>query len=263
MTASPARADTLAHRIAALEPAMTVMRPEGHGPFPVVVMLHGCGGRQPFLEKYAQAAVDGGAAAVIVDSFAHRGISNIQAYATVCTGMRLQGRERAGDLFATMAWLRAQPWADGERLIAAGWSHGGWTILDALALRPGAEMRRATGLSDLAEEPLTGLAGALFLYPYAGRASYAGRRPWRIAPDAVAIISGRDYIVGANYPRNAFERLRAGGAPIEVHVFETATHAFDSDEAIDMRVRYDPAAAARAEGLMRDLITRVRANGKN
>ena len=37
-----------------------------------------------------------------------------------------------------------------------GWSHGGWTIMDALALRPGAEMARATRIDDLPAEPLEG-----------------------------------------------------------------------------------------------------------
>ena len=28
-----------------------------------------------------------------------------------------------------MAWARAQSWADGERLVAMGWSHGGYIAL--------------------------------------------------------------------------------------------------------------------------------------
>lgn len=247
-----AAAETLDQRIARLEPRFTVTRPEGEGPFPVLVMLHGCGGPRPFLDDVARAAVGAGAAVINVDSYAHRRISRIAAFATVCTGARLQGRERAGDLYAALAWARAQSWADRSRLAAIGWSHGSWTIMDALALRPGAEMARATGLSDLPEEPLEGLAAALLVYPYTGVGSFAGRRPWRIAPRSVAIIAQYDFIVGSS--RAALERQRALGAPLDIHFFENATHAFEDRFAEDPRVRYNPGATAREHRLLREMI---------
>jgi dienelactone hydrolase len=245
-------APTIAHHIARLEPFMETRRPAGSGPFPVVLMLHGCGGPRPFLRDAAEHVVRAGGAAVLIDSFAPRRISRIAAIATVCTGARLHGRERAGDLFAALAWARAQSWADRSRLAAVGWSHGAWTIMDALALRSGAEMARATGLSDLPDEPLEGLAGALIVYPYAGIGTYAGRRDWRIAPKSVAIIAERDYIVGAS--RAALERQRARGAPLEILLFENATHAFEDQHAEDPRVRYNPQATAREHAVLRDLI---------
>jgi dienelactone hydrolase len=215
-------------------------------------MLHGCGGRRPFQNDIAEVAIEAGAAAVQIDSYAPRRISRVAAIATVCTGARLHGRERAGDLYAAMAWTRGQSWADPNRIAAIGWSHGGWTIMDALALRPGAEMARATGLNDLPEEPLEGLAGALIVYPYAGVGTYAGRRDWRIAPRSVAIIAERDYIVGSS--RAALERQRTRGAPIDIHLFENATHAFEDEQAEDPRVRYNPAATAREHALLREMI---------
>lgn len=251
-------AETLLQRIARLEPHFTVSRPEGAGPFPVLVMLHGCGGERPFLADIADVAVRAGAAAVSVDSFAPRRISRVAAIATVCTGARLHGRERAGDLYAAVAWARAQSWADDQRVIAIGWSHGGWTIMDALALRAGEEMRRATGLTGLPDEPLEGLAGAMIVYPYAGIGAYAGRRDWRLAPRSIAIVAERDYIVGSS--RAALERQRARGAPLEIVLFENATHAFEDQHAEDPRVRYNAAAAAREHAMLRDLIRQVLAD---
>lgn len=247
-----AAAETLAHRVSQLEPHFTVTRPEGEGPFPVLVMLHGCGGPRPFLDDMARVAVDAGAAVINVDSYAHRRISRVAAFATVCTGARLPGRERAGDLYAALAWARAQSWADRERMAAIGWSHGSWTIMDALALRPGAEMARATGLSDLPDEPLEGLAGALLVYPYTGVGTLAGRRDWRLSPKSIAIVAEHDYIVGAT--RGALERQRARGTPLEILVFENATHAFEDEHAEDPRVRYNPAATAREHAVLRELI---------
>lgn len=255
-----AAAETLAERAAQLEPHFAISRPEGAGPFPVLIMLHGCGGQRPFLDEIAEVAVRSGAAVVNVDSYTHRRISRVAAIATVCTGARLHGRERAGDLYAAAAWAKAQSWADPTRIAAIGWSHGGWTIMDALALRPGAEMARATGLSDLPEEPLDGLAAALIVYPYAGPGTYTGRRDWRFAPRATAIVAGRDYIVGPT--RGALERQRALGTPLDIVVFETATHAFEDRFAEDPRVRYDPAATAREHALLQEMITTLSAGSQ-
>jgi dienelactone hydrolase len=245
-------AETVDQRIARLEPHFALALPPGDGPFPVVVMLHGCGGPRPFLNEIAEVAVRAGAAALQVDSYAPRRISRVAAIATVCTGARLHGRERAGDLYAAMAWARAQSWADRDRVMAMGWSHGGWTIMDALALRSGPEMRRVTGLDDLPDEPLEGLAGALIVYPYASVGSYAGRRDWRLAPKSVAVLCGRDYIVGT--PRGPLERQRARGAPLEIVLIEDATHAFEDEYAEDPRVRYNAAATAREHDLLREMI---------
>jgi dienelactone hydrolase len=251
-----AKAETLAERAAMLEPNFTIVKPDGPGPFPVVIMMHGCGGRRGFLDTYAARVREAGAASVIVDSYAPRGISRHAAFATICTGLTFRGRERAGDLFAVVNWTRAQSWADPERLIAAGWSHGGWTLLDGLALRSGAEMQSATGLRDLAEEPLAGVRAAFFAYPYAGVASLAGQRAWRHDVDGIAIVCGRDFIVGT--PRGPLERQRGLGARLEVKMFTTATHAFDEPEAHDPRVRYSAEASAEAERLLIGLVQRVR-----
>jgi dienelactone hydrolase len=250
-----ASAKTLAERIAQLEPHLSVARPSGDGPFSVVLMLPGCGGRRPFLDTWSARIVSDGAAAVLIDSHAARGIGRLAALSTVCTGARMQGRERAGDLYAALAWTRQQPWVDQERIIAAGWSHGSWTIMDGLALRSGPEMRRATGITDLPDEPLAGLAATFLVYPYTSVGSLAGRR-WRITPRSVAIACGRDFIVGDS--RAVLQRQRNHGAPIEMHFFPHATHAFDEPEANDPRVRYDAQTTRQAETLLGDLIASVR-----
>ncbi len=240
---------TLSDHADFIAPYVTWARPEGAGPFPCVVQLHGCGGRKPLMDTWAEVFTRAGCAALIVDSYGPRRISRMAAYASVCTGLRLQGRERAGDLFAAFALARAQSFIDPTRIFAAGWSHGGWTLLDALGLRLGGEAARATGLSPLEDEPLAGFAGALLFYPYCGVASLASRRPWRVTAPSLAILGGRDDIVGRTQPRAAIEALKARGAPIALHVFETATHAFDEPDARHPQVRYDAALTRRAQEL--------------
>lgn len=248
----PIAAETLQDRVELLAPHFDVARPEGDGPFPVVIMMHGCGGPRPFLDEMRDVAVRAGAAVINVDSYRPRRISRVAALATVCTGARLQGRERAGDLYAALAWARQQSWADHARIGAIGWSHGGWTIMDALALRSGAEMRRATRLEDLPEEPLAGLSATLIVYPYTGIGSLAGRRDWRLAPRSTAIVAQHDYIVGQT--RGTLERQRLRSPSLDVVFFEGATHAFEDPLASDPRVRFNPAATAREHGMLRDMI---------
>lgn len=244
--------ETLQQRVAALSPFFELHRPEGEGPFPVVVQLHGCRGKKPFQTEWARVAVAAGWAALIVDSFAHRGIGRLTAYASVCTGMRLRGAERAGDLFAALAWLREQPWVRKDRIVAVGWSHGAWAVLDACcAIETQAS---ATGLAALPAEPLAGMCGAFVFYPYVGLASAARRSGLRASFPVTALVGSQDTIVGALSAKRALLGMKTGGAPIHVEWLEGATHAFDESTAKDLRVRYDPKLTARAQRLFTDFL---------
>jgi dienelactone hydrolase len=245
--------ETLEDRIAEMMPHADIVKPEGAGPFPVVVQMHGCGGKKPFQATWAQEVRKAGWAAIVLDSYAHRGIGRMEAYATVCTGSRLWGRERAGDLYAALAWARRQPWADGARMVVAGWSHGGWTVLDALALAPGAEMAAATKLDGLSDEPLAGVVGAFLVYPYCGYGCVAARRGLQFDAAPLALVGSNDSVVGTVALRKKLETLPAP-TPVRVEWLEGATHAFDEPEAKDLRVRYSPELTARAHGLLRDYL---------
>jgi dienelactone hydrolase len=241
--------ETLEQRIEALGPGLEIHRPPGRGPFPVVVQLHGCGGKKPLQGRWAAAAREAGWAAVVVDSYRHRRISQLEAYSMVCTGLKLWGRERAGDAYAALAWARRQAWCDADCLALAGWSHGGWTALDAMALQPGREMEAATGLLGLPAEPLAGLRGAFLVYPFAGPGSLARARGLRVDASVMAVVGTHDVIVGGHGLGRALSAMRVVGRPIEVRMFEGATHAFDEPEAHDLRVRHDPDLTAEAQRL--------------
>jgi dienelactone hydrolase len=191
---------------------------------------------------------------VVVDSYAFRNISTLQAYSLVCTGLHLWGRERAGDLFAMMEWARRQDWVDARRIAVAGWSHGGWTALDAMALAPGMEAAAATRLDGLSDEPLAGLAGAFLVYPFAGPGSLARSRGLRLDVPVKALVGGQDVVVGSKSLARALERMPTPKRPIDVVLLEGATHAFDEKEARDLRVRYDPELVARAHGMYAEFL---------
>lgn len=246
--------ETVQQRIDALLVGSELYMPEGEGPFPVVLQFHGCGGKKNLQARWAETARAAGWAVLVVDSYGHRGIDRFQAYATVCTGLQLWGRERAGDLYAMLEWARGQSWADTSRIAAAGWSHGGWTVLDAMALQPGAEAEKVTRLSGLLEEPLAGLVGAFILYPWQGFGALAPSRGLRFDIPIQAIVGSADSVVGGNSVARTLASMKTPRTPINVELFEGATHAFDEIEAADWRVRYSPELTARAHGMYTEFL---------
>ena len=209
-----------------------VLLPDGAGPFPVVVQMHGCGGVLPMQRRYAEAARDAGVAVVILDSLAPRGIRRPGALLTVCTGLRLRGAERAEDLRMVLDWIVAQPWADAGRVAAAGWSHGAWSVMEALA-------------ADDGHAGVARLKLAVLVYPYAGPLARTAKNGWgRNRPAVLACLAGRDTVVGRLAPRRAITRLQDDGLDVELVELADATHSFDDDQANDPRFVHRPDLAA-------------------
>lgn len=217
-----------------------VFKPAGLGPFPVALILHGCGGKTPFLEEYARTAVAAGWAAVVVDSLKPRGMSTLDAKLFVCTGVALQGLKRAADIFAMMTWLERQDWADANRVFLAGWSHGAWSIMDGYAV--GVNAARATGVADADPVKLRQrVKGALLVYPYSGYPSLTSARGWgEWGPRVWSVLGGKDQVVGHKLPAKALDRLARDGLNVDRVFYADATHAFDDNKANDPRARYRP-----------------------
>src|SRR5271154_6030415 len=80
--------------------AGTLTLPKGTPPFPAVILMHGCGGMTQNMNVWAQRLRSWGYAALILDSFAPRGIENVCG-----RGNQFPPRERAKDAFTAAAWL--------------------------------------------------------------------------------------------------------------------------------------------------------------
>ena len=253
------RRDTLAARWARLAPHVEVLRPAGQGPHPVALMFHGCGGRRPYLDGYMRAAVQAGTMAVLIDSFAPRGISRNQAVATVCTGAQLQGWRRAGDVLASVWGARGLEGADPDRIALAGWSHGGWSIMDLMTMplvRPG-----EAGLADPDASLLRSVRALFLAYPYCGPGALTQLRAWRRAPDVFAIVGESDLVAHPVLCRRAFRQVERAGARLQSWFPAGASHAFDEDgEDVGKWIgvfRYDPELAREAERRMAAFLAQV------
>jgi len=252
---------------AQLEPGYQVFRPEGEGPFPVVVLHHGCGGLigeqgdKDILFPYAEAAVSVGYIAIIVDSFRPRGIGFDEARATVCSGLRLRGQARAGDVAASLAYARSLPDAAPDGFVIAGWSHGGWAVMEAMIM----DMRTEwpPSLTAPPGDALPPLAGVYLTYPYCGFPSRAPRRGWAAPVPADVVMAEHDSVSDVGRCDQAFERMRESGVRLEVELFEGVTHAFDeSDQTATSVFVYDADAAAAAHARFGAFLEGLRAPGE-
>jgi dienelactone hydrolase len=226
---------TLSQRWSMLESGARIVGPDDDRPRPTVLLFHGCGGLRGHLPMYAAAAKAAGWRAVIVDSYAPRGWSRAFAMATVCTGLLLRGHERAGDILATIHGVSQRPEVDASKLALAGWSHGGWGIMEAMSAdRSGPGL----GLADPGAVSLDGVLAAYLAYPYVGIAAPNRMRPWRHCPRTLAVISARDHLTTVRNAERVHAMVRNCGTDIETWIAD-GTHSFDEPMAAPP-MRHDP-----------------------
>jgi dienelactone hydrolase len=130
-------------------------RPEGPGPFPAVVGLHGCeglddssGNVNPQYQDWAQHLVKSGFAVLYPDSYGSRGVGSQCSVRN--RSIRSQS-ERVADADAARHWLQSQPWVIPGRVSLLGWSNGAVSALWAVRPRKpekddGADFRSAVAL---------------------------------------------------------------------------------------------------------------------
>ncbi len=217
---------SLEGRIKLIEGAVELRLPEGGAaPYPVVLQFHGCAGVDvPFHHQWADVANSAGYAAMVVDSTGPRGFSRQAALDIVCQGKALLGQERAGDVLAAIHIAEADPRLDAKRIILAGWSHGGWTVMDYLTM----DFKRhwPAGLKHEAKQP-PAINGVILFYPYCGSGALSRFRPWRSQPDVLALIAGSDTIVDAAQCISYFEGKKRAGDPVDMMIYPDAEHVFD------------------------------------
>ncbi len=192
-----------------------MFKPAGPGPFPAVVMLHGCSGMfsgsgYPTASYRYRAEIFAlnGYVAVLTDSFNPRG------YRSICELQKrpiLESRERAEDAYATREWLAAQPFVQKDRIGLIGWSNGAGGTLWGM---------RET-------QPYRGFRSAVAFYPGCRTLSRAKTQYKPYAP--LLILSGEadDWTPAAPCVEMT-NNARAIGAPMEIVTYPGAHHGFDS-----------------------------------
>lgn len=232
-----------------ISPAYRITRPDGEGPFPTALLLSGCDGPYDNLETWANALKAAGWASVVVDSHGPRGYDNAQIWRLICAGQLLPGAERAGDLATALTDVRAMSFVDPEALALIGASHGGWTILDLMALE--SHNRVPFNLTRWPEgsgaATLAGVKAAVLLYPYCGTGSMVSRWGWTAEIPTLFLLVEDDAIADETDCMDLVTEMEAAGRPVQSHLFSGVTHGFDQKERSQLSLlEYDDEATQAA-----------------
>jgi len=210
---------------APVELSALLYRPQGPGPFPALVLLHGCGGMYTnsgyitaSYRYWAELLALEGYIALLVDSFNPRGQRSIcdQQKRTI-----LQSRERVEDAYAALQWLNQQPFVASGRIGLLGWSNGATGTL--YSMRPKSRL-----------DP--GFRAAVAFYPGCRALSQATPPYQPYAPLLILIGEADEWTLAAQCGQMT-ETARSNGAPMEIVTYPGAHHSFDR---INSPVRYRP-----------------------
>jgi len=194
-----------------------LFRPEGPGPFPAVIALHGCGGLwnkegAPSARHadWAERLVAQGFMVLMPDSFGSRAIGS---QCGVTDRHVRAGRERVRDVQAARGWLQQRPDVKPEAISVMGWANGGSTVLGAMRF----DRRTEDGRPDFAR--------AVAFYPKCRR--FLENPEYRLrAPTLILIGDADDWTPPG--PCLAFAAAAKGrGEPLDIIVYPGALHDFD------------------------------------
>jgi dienelactone hydrolase len=193
-------------------------KPEGLGPFPTVIALHGCGGlggqSEPVLLRYrdwAEQLLKSGHAVLLPDSYGSRELGP-QCRVNTKERRVLARRERVADVNASRQWLLQQPWVARDRISLIGWANGASALL--WAVRP-QSLSRST-------EP--DFRSAIAFYPDCRISSGLG---WSTRVPTLLLIGAKDDVSSPSACRQVVDGARGRSALARIIVYPGAAHDFD------------------------------------
>jgi dienelactone hydrolase len=193
-----------------------LFKPEGEGPFPTVIALHGCGGlstrSDPVLPRYrdwAEQLVKTGSAVLLPDSYASRGLG---PQCRVKERRLTARRDRVADILAARQWLMQQSWARHDRISLLGWANGASALL--WAIRP----------QLLASNTDPDFRSAIAFYPDCRLSAGLG---WSARVPTLLLIGAKDDVSSPPACRQMIDGARGRSALTRIVVYPGAYHDFD------------------------------------
>lgn len=189
--------------------------------YPAVVFMHGCSGLLTRSGKvmsreadWAQRLTSQGYVVLAVDSFTTR------AQASECArgGPVRPQVERALDAYGALRFLQRRADVEPDRVALIGWSHGGGTVLFAIASSSPARSE--------ASAPPDFRAAVAFYPGWCNNTAQHGAQ-WTTSVPLLILAGERDVWTPAA-PCETFVRMvRERNVPVELHVYADAYHDFD------------------------------------
>jgi dienelactone hydrolase len=214
-----------------------LFKPEGNGPFPVVIALHGCGGlsghSEPVQVRYrdwAEELLKDGKAVLFPDSYGSR---ELGPQCHVKERRITARRERVADVLAARQWLMQQAWAAQDRITLLGWANGASAVL--WAVRPQLLLHHA--------EP--DFRSAVAFYPDCRLSSGLG---WSARVPTLVLIGAKDDVSSPLACRQMVEGAHGRSALTRIVVYPTAYHDFDRANLPVQAIGPNPDAADPEKG---------------
>jgi dienelactone hydrolase len=222
--------------------------PSGAGPFPAIVLLHGCGGYSGrFRRDWPAYLNELGYLTFTIDSFGPRGFRkcNRELFGIRNTDRGQRDRYLARDAYGALDFLATVPIVDKRRVAVMGFSFGAITVnyLAGRQLRdPGARDFRA----------------AIGFYGHCYRLA----APANMTPLLLLIGSEDKWL--RDDPRGPGCELFAGSGKVELRVFKGAHHGFDNPRFKSLRtdiggntMQYSAEATQQARAFVKDFLARL------
>ena len=215
--AAPAAPETveIAHDGGALKGVL--FRPEGAGPFPAVVGLHGCAGLydsggaiEGHYRDWAEHLTKAGFVVLYPDSYGSRGLGS---QCTIRHRSVRTDRERVTDAHAARRWLQAQPFVTPTRVALLGWSTGAISVLWTVRRR-----------SAMPKDDKTDFRSAVALYPGCNRLDNVA---WSARIPTLILIGAADDWASAQICQHMVAGARGRSAGTSIIVYPSAYHDFD------------------------------------
>ena len=191
-------------------------KPDGDGPFPTVIALHGCGGltghSEPVLPRYrdwAEQLLKDGQAVLLPDSYGSRELGpQCRVKERTVRGRR----ERVEDVMAARRWLMQQSWVARDRISLMGWAGGGSALL--WAVRP----------QSLTRDVAPDFRSAIAFYPDCRTSAGLG---WSARVPTLVLIGAKDDVASLPACRQMIDGARGRSALTRYVVYPSAYHDFD------------------------------------
>jgi dienelactone hydrolase len=184
--------------------------PQGKGPFPAVVALHGCGGLNQRDANWGEQLAKQGFIVLLPDSFGSRGLKS------QCGVIKSPARtdiERVADAIAAKNYLETRADVRPEAISLLGWSNGGTTVLNAIN-------KLSVGHHNF--------ASAVAFYPYCRTLEKTGT----YAPHAplLLLMGAQDDEMPVSSCKTMVEQAKAMHKQAEIVIYAGAGHSFDTNK---------------------------------
>jgi dienelactone hydrolase len=199
-------------------------QPEGPGPFPAVVGLHGCNGlldKQGKIEAlyatWGEILSKEGYIVLLADSFSPRGYGDLCAVQPISARPVLPYRETPRDAFGAMEYLRSRSDVRPESIAILGQSYGGMAMLFTVA----------HDTLPNSVPPNKDFRAAIAFYPNCPPV-VAAKPNWKPRQRMLFLMGDADNFTPPVPCKEMLAREKAAGGPaIDVHFYPDTFHAFD------------------------------------